>query len=602
MQTITSTWTGATATFQDGLFVFDAPAFNTSTSANGAYDIYLPKTLDLSDESVVYRLVAEIVSKSDGFIAMSSAVAYADISNPNQALQPETASAFSIDKYPVGTRATLATSVQQQRQNGGSPPDEDYRRQLVRLLSGPKPGIRLTLGVFTMGPRDIPATHLEVRFALQKMETRSPASIEWAPASFTLGTPIVQGSFNPPPTAVVIAPDTVRVTVPAGTVAGSAIAEIIVPLDTTEVADPAHAQHRLSVVPVGTFPLPIFGYVSLIRNARDHAQEVYLLSSDAPSLATSTSTIMENRNGDPWVWVDGLKAWLDSPTRSVLIWFSVPYMGESVFDGQPVDVRISLSKQIATSPQPPVLHYRDPADGVFKPLTDIRVRGFTSVDPPPAPVNRSLEWGFAAGKSGVVGGDLKWMEAVSGNMRPPTGLAVDTAVWDQSAGSVTASTTRTVPFLGMAGEVGFLLRTSTFGAAVNLPAGRYYVQARFRFRDGFAWGTDGMAGISLAASLGSHILTWADQATAEGMGFLPGSWGVLTADSSDYEYVSDSTWQDIDTRTAHNAAYIDWPGGTLDEVFIACGAVVMGSAGVGGGPIELDRLAITDASGNVVAL
>jgi hypothetical protein len=82
--------------------------------------------------------------------------------------------------------------------------------------------------------------------------------------------------------------------------------------------------------------------------------------------------------------VEGLKDWLDSPTRALILVFGTSFMEASTFNGETIDVHVSLSKQEAAGPPPTppaAVRYRDPADGQFKPLSQIGARGYPA---PPA--------------------------------------------------------------------------------------------------------------------------------------------------------------------------------------------------------------------------
>lgn len=83
--------------------------------------------------------------------------------------------------------------------------------------------------------------------------------------------------------------------------------------------------------------------------------------------------------------------------------------------GGDVVIQLRVRRQVASAPAAGnVLHFRDPADGVFKPLTGVSVRGFpcepTGPQAPSTPALGQWTWGAAAS---VSAGEIAAPEAIS---------------------------------------------------------------------------------------------------------------------------------------------------------------------------------------------
>lgn len=173
------TWDGPTATLVDGVFTCDTPEVTTSSTINKDFIIPLPTGIDLSDETVIYRLKAEILEKSGGSASLiSTMLACADpVGNVSESYS-------QLDfQYPVGTVMTLATSVQQQKYTNNAPPAGNYTRQLVRVMSGADPVVKFTASILSFGSAvTVPPAHYKVRLTLEKLEVAAappPAAVRY---------------------------------------------------------------------------------------------------------------------------------------------------------------------------------------------------------------------------------------------------------------------------------------------------------------------------------------------------------------------------------------------------------------------------------------
>jgi hypothetical protein len=151
----------------------------TSSTINKDFIIPLPTGIDLSDETVIYRLKAEILEKSGGSPSLiATMLAYAD------PIGSVSESYSQLDfQYPVGTVATLATSVQQQKNTNNAPPVGNYTRQLVRVMSGADPVVKFAASVLAYGTAaTVPPAHYKVRLTLEKLEAAAaspPAAVRY---------------------------------------------------------------------------------------------------------------------------------------------------------------------------------------------------------------------------------------------------------------------------------------------------------------------------------------------------------------------------------------------------------------------------------------